>query len=302
MSDAEFEDAGLLALLGAALGDLVEDVGQLLAEEDRDDRGRGLVGAEAVVVGRRGHRRAQQATVFVHTADDGRAEHQELLVLVRGVARIEQVALIAVTQREVDVLARTVDAGEGLLVDQTDHAVAFGDLLHRRHHQLLMIMGEIGLLEHRRQLELAGSDLVVPRLGRDALLEQLAVELDHERQHTIRDGPEVVVVELLALGRLGAEQGAVGGHQVGSGEIEMTVDQEVLLLGSGIGDDGVDVFVSEQLQQSHGLLAHGLLAAQQRCLLVQGLTGPRDEDRGNAQRVAVGVLEDVGGLVTSHPV
>ncbi len=43
-------------LLGAALGDLLEDVGELLAEEDRDDRRRRLVGAEAMVVGRRWRR------------------------------------------------------------------------------------------------------------------------------------------------------------------------------------------------------------------------------------------------------
>ena len=45
--------------LGAARLDLLEDVRQLLAEEDRDDRRRGFVGAEAVVVaGGRDRRRA----------------------------------------------------------------------------------------------------------------------------------------------------------------------------------------------------------------------------------------------------
>ena len=48
-------------------------------------------------------------------------------------------------------------------------------------------------------LELAGSDLVVAGLGRDAELEQLALGVEHERQHPLGDGPEVVVVELLAL-------------------------------------------------------------------------------------------------------
>ena len=43
--------------LGAALLDLLEDVGQLLAQEDRDDRRRRLVGAQAVVVARRRDRR-----------------------------------------------------------------------------------------------------------------------------------------------------------------------------------------------------------------------------------------------------
>ena len=76
----------------AALLDLLEDVGELVAQEDRDDRRRGLVGAQAVIVAGVGHGDAQQLGVLVHGADHGRAEDQELGVLVRGVARLEQVA------------------------------------------------------------------------------------------------------------------------------------------------------------------------------------------------------------------
>src|SRR3978361_665180 len=61
-----------------------------------------------------------------------------------------------------------------------------------------------------RALELAGRDVVVPGLGRDAELEQLALGVHHEAEHPLGDGAEVVVVELLALGGLGAEQGAAG--------------------------------------------------------------------------------------------
>ena len=115
--------------LGAAGLDLLEHVGELLAEEDRHDRGRRFVRAEAVVVGGGRDDRAQQAAVLVHGADDGGAEHQELRVLVRRVARIEQVALRRVAEREVDVLARAVDARERLLVQQAHQAVALGDAL-----------------------------------------------------------------------------------------------------------------------------------------------------------------------------
>ena len=50
--DADRQRALLLRRRRAALGDLVEHVGQLVAQEDRDDRRRSLVGAEAVVVRR----------------------------------------------------------------------------------------------------------------------------------------------------------------------------------------------------------------------------------------------------------
>ena len=146
----------------------------------------------------------------------------------------QQAAQLGVAEREVDVLARAVDAGEGLLVEEALHAVLLGDRLEGRHQQLLVVGGDVGALEHRRDLELAGRDLVVAGLGGDAELEELALGVHHEAEHPLGDGAEVVVVELLALGRLGAEEGAAGVEQVGAGEEEVAVDQEVLLLGAAV--------------------------------------------------------------------
>ena len=56
--DADGEGAFVFAVGGAAFGDLVEDVGELVAEEDTDDGGGGFVGAEAVIVGGGGDRGA----------------------------------------------------------------------------------------------------------------------------------------------------------------------------------------------------------------------------------------------------
>ena len=227
-------------------------------------------------------------------ADDGRAEHQELGVVVRGVARQQQIALGRVAEREVDVLARTVDALERLLVEQTLHAVLVGQPFERRHQQLLVVGGDVGPLEHRRDLELAGGDFLMPGLRRNAELEQLPLAIHHEAEDALRDGTEVVVVEFLALRRLGAEQRATGAHQVGAGQEEVPVDQEVLLLRAGERDDVVDLLVPEQLQHPLGVPGHGLLAAQQGSLVVEGVTEHRDEDRRDAERLAVRVVQDVG--------
>ena len=213
----------------------------------------------------------------------------------RGVAGVEQIALVGVADREVHVFTGAIDACERLLVQEAGHAVALGHLLQRGHHELLVIVGEVGLLKQWRDLELAGRDLVVTGLGQNALLEQLAVDLNHVGQHALGDGAKVVVVELLTLGRLGAKQRAARGHQVGAGVVEVAVDQEVFLLSPGVRDHRVNVVVTEQAQHAVGLLAHRLLGAQQGCLLVQRLTGPGDEDRGDAQRVPVRVFQDVGG-------
>ena len=74
---------------GVALAglDRVEDLLELGAEEDRDDRRRRLVGAQAVVLADVGDRGAQQRLVLVDGREHRGAEEQELEVLVRRVAR-----------------------------------------------------------------------------------------------------------------------------------------------------------------------------------------------------------------------
>ncbi len=91
------------------------------------------------------------------------------------------------------------------------------------------------------------------RLHRNAELEQLALDFQHEGQHALRNRAEVMIFELLALRRLGAEQRAAGGEQVGPGEEEVAVDQEVFLLGAGGRRDERAVRLAEQLQNALGL-------------------------------------------------
>ena len=144
------------------------------------------------------------------------------------------------------------------------------------HDHLLMIGGHVGVFVDRGDFVLGRSDFVVPRLDRHAQLEQLALGFQHAGQHALGNRAEVVVFEFLALGRLGAVQRAAGGDQVGPGEVEVAVDQEVFLLGAGRGRDRAGVLVAEQLQNPLGLLVQRLHRTQQRRLLVQRLAGPGD--------------------------
>ena len=161
-------------------------------------------------------------------------------------------------------LAGAVDSGERLLVEQALHAVLLGHATEGRHHQLLVVMGEVGLLEHRSDLELPGGDLVVAGLGRNALLEQLTIDIDHERQDPIGYRAEIVVVEFLTLGRRSAEQRPTRAHEIGPAVIEVAVDEEVLLFGAGERHDGVDLRVSEELQDTLGVDVERLLRPQDR--------------------------------------
>ena len=165
----------------------------------------------------------------------------------RGVARLEQVQAGVGAHRPVVVLARAVDAGEGLLVQQADQPVAAGGVLHDLHRQHLVVGADVRVLEDRRDLELVGRDLVVARLDRHAELRQLELDLEHVGEHALGDRAEVVVVELVALRRLGAEQRAPGGQQVGPFEEVLLVDQEVLLLAAGRREDALGVVDAEQL-------------------------------------------------------
>ncbi len=93
----------------------------------------------------------------------------------RRVARVEQVLTRVGPHRPVVVLARAVDAGERLLVQQADQAVAARHVLHDLHGQLLVVGADVGVLEDRRDLVLVRRDLVVARLHRHAEAAQLAL-------------------------------------------------------------------------------------------------------------------------------
>ena len=127
----ELERAALLRRRRGALLELLDDVLELRAEEDRHDRRRRLVGAEAMVVAGVGDARPEQVGVDVHAADDRDEERQELGVGVRVVARVEQVLAVVGGHRPVVVLARAVDAGERLLVDEEHQAVLRREPAHR---------------------------------------------------------------------------------------------------------------------------------------------------------------------------
>jgi hypothetical protein len=65
-----------------------------------------------------------------------------------------------------------------------------------------------------------------------AELGQLALGLEHVGEHALGDRPEVVVVELVALGRLGPNSVRPGVDEVRALVEVLLVDEEVLLLGA----------------------------------------------------------------------
>ena len=104
-----------------------------------------------------------------------------------------------------------------------------------------------------------------------------------------------MVVQLLALGGAGAEQGAAAELQVLPQVVHLLVDQEVLLLGAHLGDDVLRLCVAEQAQDADALLIQHADGAEEGSLFVQSLAAVRAEDGGDVQGLVLD--EGVGGGV-----
>ena len=91
------------------------------------------------------------------------------------------------------------------------------------------VRGQIGRGVDGSKLMLSGGYLIVLRFGQDTQLPQLSVQLLHEGGDTGLDGAKVVIVQLLPLGGLGAEQGPAGIDQVLALLIQSLVDQEMCI-------------------------------------------------------------------------
>ena len=189
-------------------------------------------------------------------------------------------------------LAGAVDPREGLLVQEADEVVALRHLLHHLHGQLVLVAGAVGVGIDGGHLVLAGGHLVVLGLGEDAQLPKLGVQVLHVLRHPGADGAVVVVVQLLAPGGLGAEEGPPREAQVFPLHIVLPVDEEVLLLGAHLGRDPAGLGVPEEPQDAHRLAAHLIHGAEEGGLLVQGLAGVGAEHRGDAEG---GVLDEGEG-------
>ena len=178
-------------------------------------------------------------------------EDQELRVVVRIVSRVQQILAGVGGHRPVVVLTRAVDARERLLMQQAGQAVFVGHAAERLHDQVLVIGREIRVLEDRGDFVLAGSHFVVAGLHRNAELGQLEFHFRHARQHALRNDAEILIFQLLALGRLGAKERAAGVDQVGPRKIEVAIDQEVFLLGADGREDVLDIVLAEELEDAH---------------------------------------------------
>ena len=177
-------------------------------------------------------------------------------------------------------------------MEQANKTVPERDLLHDLHRQLVVIGCDVGCCVNGGKLMLRRGDFVVFGLRQNAKLPQLLVEVFHECCHAGLDGAEVVIVQLLSLRRLRAEERSAAEDEILALVKHLAVDQEILLLRSDGGFDAFDVLISEELQNAQRLLVDCLHRAQQRCFLIERFAAIGAERRRNAERFAL--QESVG--------
>ena len=267
-----------------AIHQRMDDCGQLVADIHGDDGGRRLIRAQAMIVARAGDAQAKQILILVHRFNDSRQEQQELCVLHRRRAGIQQVFALVGGNRPVVVFARTIHAVKRLFMQQADQPVAIGDLLHDFHGQLVVIRRDVCRRKNRRHLMLAGRNLVVLGLGIDAQLPEFLVQIGHKRLDARTDRTEIVILHFLSLRAHRAEERASGQNQIGALLVILFIDQEIFLLRAD-GRRHAGNRLAEELQHAAGFLADGLHRAQQRRFLIQNLARVGTERRRDAQRI-----------------
>ena len=176
---------------------------------------------------------------------------------------------------------------------QADESITFGGLAQDFHHQHVVIAGQIQLLEDRRKFELRGGHFIVTGLGGDPQFPEFALHLVHEVEYPHFDRAEIVILELLMLGRGGAEEGPPRLEQIGTQKVEMPVDEKIFLFRSQ-GDGHLFIGQAEALHQSLRRAREGLDGPQERGLAVEGFSRITAEGGGDAQRRAVAVTLDEG--------
>src|SRR6059058_2196451 len=176
-------------------------------------------------------------------------------------------------------LSGSVDTGEWLLVKQGLQPVSQCNAPQCCHHQLIVVHGEIGLLEIGSHLELTGSHFVVSGGDRNAELVKLELRFRDAALNSLRNAAEVVILELLAARWRCANESASAHHEVRTHPEMRAVDKEILLLGPESREHPLHSLIAEQVEKRDRSLGKNVGAAKEWCHFVECFTVVADEHR-----------------------
>ena len=168
-------------------------------------------------------------SVFGQCPQHAAVKRQKSQFVLRSLARRQEIGAAIRAERPIAVLAAAVDALKRLFVEDDLQVMPFGDLLHHNHQQHILVYGLRDFTEERDALELPRSDLVMPGLQWNAKPICLRFEILHESNHARRDGPEIMVLQLLVLSRCMANHGATTELQIRPCVIKSLIHQKIFL-------------------------------------------------------------------------
>ena len=120
-------------------------------------------------------------------------------------------------------------------------------------------------------------------LGKDAKTPQLFIQILHKVGDPGADGAEIVIIQLLTLGRLCAKEGTAGQPQVFTLGVNTLGNQEILLLRADADLDTLGLIIAKQTQNTQSFPGNFIQGAQQGRFLVQGFSGVGEEAGGYVQ-------------------
>ncbi len=137
---------------------------------------------------------------------------------------------------------------------------------------------------------LGGGNFIVLGFGKDPQFPEFDIQFLHKRCLTFPYAAEIVVIQFLALGRHGTEQGASGEDQVITAQILVAVDQKVFLFCPHRTSDIAHFFITKQSQDADSLFADRFHGAEKRGFLIQSFARIGAKRGGDAQYCSNGVL------------
>ena len=268
---------------------------QLFPQEDGNNRRGCFIRTKAMIIAHIRGSIAEQIRMLVHRTHHTGEDQQKLQILIGRLTRIKQIHSGVCSEGIIVVLAASVDACKGLLVEQTHQTVLVCDTLHGFHRQLVVIHSDICHSVDRRHLMLAGRNFIVLRRGCNAKLPEFLVQIGHIGSDPFTDRSEVLIIQFLSFWCRSAKKSASGINQISSFQIFLPVNQEVLLFRSDIRDYSLRILVSKQAHNPKCLLVHCFHGSQKRCFLIQCLSCIGDKGRRNTQHRSCSALFDKHG-------
>lgn len=113
---------------------------------------------------------SQKFGILGDSPNHSHAEDQELCIFVRRRTGIQKVFAIVGRHGPVIVLARTIDAGKRLFVEQSGQSILRSRATNHFHHELIVVGSQVRIFENRRNFVLAGGHFIMAGLHRNSSL------------------------------------------------------------------------------------------------------------------------------------